>query len=218
MFGKGKVGKALETLNQYLTELDQVTNVQQGNTWKATLRDSLSIYIGPDSAILTRLDNLFFTTKESYVPESRNVVGIFTRHVYQESNKDAFKDLIRSAIRHIESNGLYFNPAKSNFLHAFNNAQIIGGIVVAVGTIFGVGNYLGKFEKEREIIQLGKTIDSKDQYIKELEDGQNAELKTLRIQVSNHQETYEKIYKENEELKTENEKQKKEIETLKKRR
>jgi hypothetical protein len=217
MFKNRKVVKAINTLNQYLTELDLVTNVQQGNTWKATLRDTLSIYIGPDSSILTRLDNLYFTTKESYVPQGKNVIGVLTRHVYKESNKETFKDLIKNAIRHIESNGIYVNPLKTNFLHALNNGQIIGGIFVAAGTIFGIGNYLGKFEKEREIIQLGKTIDSKEQYIKELEDEQNAELKTLKIQVSNHQETYEKIYKENEELKTENERQKKEIEILKKR-
>lgn len=210
-----KKSTAIKTLNQHLLDLENVANVQQGNTWKASLRDLLGIYVGPDSAILNRLDNLYFTRKESYVPDG-NIIGIFYRHIYEDSKKESFRHLIRNAISHVESNGLHVNRISSNFLSGFNNAQIIGAIVVAAGTIYGIGNYLGKFEKEREIIQLGKTIDSKDSYINELEDGQNAELRTLNIENTNLKTTYEKVYKENEGLKSENDRLANENRKLKK--
>ena len=66
--------------------------------------------------------------------------------------KENFKDLIQNAIKHIESNGIYKNESIKNFLSGFNNKELIGGIVVGIGIIFGIGNSIGKLEKEREII------------------------------------------------------------------
>jgi cell division protein FtsB len=193
-----KKRKAIDILNRHLTELNTVTTVQQGNTWKASLKDTLDINIGPESSISTRLDDLHFTRKEAYIP--KGVRGVFDKHVYDETKKEHFRHLIENAIRHIESNGVYVNHSKSNFLSGFDNAQIIGGIVVAAGSLFAVGNYLGKFEKEREIIQLNKDIDSRDEQIKMYEEGRDSEMNTIRIENKNLKDTYEKIYNKNDSL------------------
>jgi hypothetical protein len=192
-----KTKKALEILNRQLKELNIVTNVLQGNTWKASLKDTLNIYIGPGSSISTRLDSLYFTNNEQIVSD----FGVFDNHVYDDSNKENFRHLISNAIKHIESNGIYTNTTLNNFLGGFNNTEIISGIVVGAGILLGIGSYLGRFEKEREIIQLNKTIDSKDAQINELESGQNAELNTYRIENKNLKDTYQNIYEENERLK-----------------
>lgn len=209
-----KKKKAIEILNRHLTELNSVTTVQQGNTWKASLKDTVDLYVGPDSSISIRLNDLHFTRKESYVP--KGVIGVFERHVYDEANKEHFKHLIENAIRHLESNGIYVNHSKSNFLSGFNTAQIIGGIVVAVGSIFGIGNYLGKFEKEREIIQLNKDIDLREGKIKMYEENRDSEINTMRIENKNLKDTYEKIYNKNDSLTTVVENLKTEIKKLKK--
>jgi hypothetical protein len=192
-----KSEKAIQTLNRHLIELENVTNVFQGNNWKASLRDSLNLYIGPESSISTRLDKLYFSRRESVMSED----GVFDVNVYEDSNKENFRHLIANAINHIESNGLYKIKSRNNFLGGFSNTEIISGLVVGVGIIITVSIYLGRFEKEREIIELQKTIDKKDQNIKELEEGQNAELKTLKIENKNLWDTYHKLYDENENLK-----------------
>ena len=158
MFNKSK--KAIETLNRQLSELDSISNVRQGNNWKASLKDTLDLYIGPDSSLSTRLDGLYFTLKESYVPEG--VIGVFTNHVYDESLKENFKDLINNAIKHIQSNGIFKDSARKNFLGQFGNTEIISGLVVAAGIIYGIGNYFGKLEKDREVFQSEKLKEKMD--------------------------------------------------------
>lgn len=44
-------------------------------------------------------------------------------NVYDNSMKENFKDLIKKAINHIETNGVYKNESKKNFLSSFNNAR-----------------------------------------------------------------------------------------------
>lgn len=188
---------AIKTLNRHLVELDDVTNVLQGNTWKASLKDTINIYIGSDSSISTRLDNLYFTRKDQVVSEA----GVFDMNVYDDSNKDNFRHLISNAIKHIESNGLFKNKLGNNFLSGFNNSQVISGIVAGAIFIFGMGSYFGKFEKEREIIEMNKTFDSLNLKIKELEDTESLELKNLRIENKNIWDTYYKVLDENEKLK-----------------
>lgn len=164
MFNKTK--KAIDTLNRQLNELSSITNVKQGNNWKASLKDTLNLYVGPQSSISQRLDGLYFTRKETYVPHG--VIRIFTNHVYDETKKENFKDLIQNAIKYIQSNGIYKNDSKRNFLGSFNNTEIISGIVVSIGLIYGVGNYFGKLEKDREIYQIEKQNETLEDKIKQL--------------------------------------------------
>jgi hypothetical protein len=154
MFNKSK--KAIRILNKHMTDLGPITNVLQGNTWKASLKDTLNLYIGSESSISKRLDEIYFTRKESRV--SPGIIGIFTENVYDDSQKENFKDLIQSAIKHIESNGVYKNESRKNFLGGFSNTEIISGIVVSIGIVFGIGNYLGKLEKDRQIIESESKI------------------------------------------------------------
>lgn len=192
-----KSKKAIASLNRHLLELDTVTNVLQGNTWKASLKDTLNIFIGPDSSISTRLDKLYFTRREEVVSE----VGVFGLNVYDDSNKENFRHLIQNAIKHIESNGVYKNKFGNNFLSELSNSQIISGLAGVAVFIFGAGNYFGKFEKEREIIEMNKTFDSLNLRIKELKETESLELKNLRVENKNIWEIYHKILNENEKLK-----------------
>ena len=105
---------------------------------------------------------------------------------------------------------------RSNLLSRFNDAQLVSGIVFAIGAIFWAGYYFGTFENKREIIQLDRIINSKDDSIRELEEGQNAELKTLRIDNKNLNATYEIVSQENKGLKKENDRLTKENQKLKK--
>lgn len=173
MFNKSK--KAIETLNRQLSELDSISNVRQGNNWKASLKDTLDLYIGPDSSLSTRLDGLYFTRKESYVPEG--VIGVFTNHVYDESLKENFKDLINNAIKHIQSNGIFKDSARKNFLGQFGNTEIISGLVVAAGIIYGIGNYFGKLEKDREVFQSEKLKEKMESQIQNLQSEKNLMIK-----------------------------------------
>jgi len=151
-----KSKKAIASLNKHLNDIDSVSNVQEGNTWKAALKDTINLYIGENSSISQRLDKLYFTRKETYVPDG--IIGIFTDHVYDESKKQNFKDLILSAIKYIEQNGVYRNPNNKNFLNHFGNAEIISGAVFIILLVFGIGNYFGKLEKDREIMQTETKI------------------------------------------------------------
>lgn len=151
-----KSKKAIASLNKHLFDIASVSNVQEGNTWKAALKDTINLYIGDNSSISQRLDNLYFTRKETYVP--KGVIGAFTNHVYDESLKQNFKDLISSAIKHIEQNGVYENPDKKNFLNHFGNTEVISGAAFVILLVFGIGNYFGRLEKDREIIQIESKI------------------------------------------------------------
>ncbi|MDJ1502044.1 hypothetical protein [Xanthocytophaga agilis] len=154
MWSKSK--KAITALNKYLSDIDSISNVQEGNTWKAALKDTINLYTGNNSSISQRLDKLYFTREEhSTVP---GVIGIFKDYVYDDSKKQNFKDLILFAIKHIESNGIYKSPDKKNLLHHFGNTEVISGAAFVILLVFGIGNYFGKLEKEREIIQTENKI------------------------------------------------------------
>lgn len=151
-----KTKKAKAVLNKHLESINSVSNVQEGNNWKASLKDTINLYIGENSSISQRLDIIHFTRLEQYtVP---GVIGILDKHVYDESQKQNFKNLISNAIIHIESNGIYKNPNKGNLLSSFSNAELISGIVVAFGIIFGIGNYFGKHDKDRESLRNEEQI------------------------------------------------------------
>lgn len=144
--------KVIRILNQLLIEIDAITGTKQGNNWKSKLKDVLNLYLGEKSEISKRLDKLYFTRKEVYtVP---NIIGVFDENVYDDSKKQDFKDLIKNAIQYVESNGVYKNPEKRNFLASFSNVEVISGIVFAVGIMFAIGNYFGRLEKDSEVNEL----------------------------------------------------------------
>jgi hypothetical protein len=160
MFNKSK--KAIATLNKHLGDLDSISNIQEGNTWKAALKDTINLYIGDNSSISQRLDKIYFT-KQIHSTVS-NVIGIFTDHVYDDTLKQNFKDLISSAIKHIDSNGVYKSHDKKNILHHFGNAEVISGAAFVVILVYGIGNYFGKLEKDREIMQTETKIKNAETY------------------------------------------------------
>ncbi|WP_179318022.1 hypothetical protein [Winogradskyella undariae] len=149
-----KIKKAIDFLKTKSLELDKIKNVQQGNTWKASLQASLTSYLGTDSVIISRLENLYFTKRIS----SNNSNVISSRNVYDENKKDNFKNLIESAISHIETHGILENKKKGNMFESFNNAQLIGGLFVAGTLVFGIGNFVGKIEKDREIVETNNKL------------------------------------------------------------
>jgi hypothetical protein len=170
--------RAIKVLNSLLTELDTISNVNQGNTWKASLKDVLDLYIGAESSISNRLAELYFTRKESSVVPG--VIGIFYNHIYDESKKDAFKTLVKNAINYINSNGVHKTAYKGNFLGVFTTSELIGGIVGAIVIVFGIGNYFGKLERDREIIQYEERIKEGEQ--RDIES--RKEIEALKHQIS----------------------------------
>jgi hypothetical protein len=154
MFNKKK--EAITVLNSLLTEIDSIADVKQGNNWKSKLKDTLNLYVGESSAISKRLDDLYFTRKETRA--YTNAIGLYDVHIYDENLKEDFRNLIRNAINYVQSNGVYKNPDKKNFLHSFGNAEIISGTAFVILLVFGIGNYFGKLEKDREIMQTETKI------------------------------------------------------------
>ncbi|MFN7100859.1 MAG: hypothetical protein ACK4M4_10845, partial [Flavobacterium sp.] len=177
-----KSEKAIKALRIKCSELSEIKNVQQGNTWKASLKDSLISYLGNDSAIITRLEDLYFTKKT--VSDSPDVISLV--NVYDESKKENFKNLIDNSISHIQTHGVFEVKTSGNFLKDFNNTQLISGLFVAVTLIFGIGRFVGGIEKEREIIEVKNEIEStKTKLQKETENNENLKkeinlLKTLK--------------------------------------
>lgn len=154
MFNKKK--EAIKVLNGLLTEIDTITDVKQGNNWKSKLKDTLNLYVGENSAISKRLDDLYFTRKETKVYD--RTIGFYEVHIYDESLKEDFRNLIRNAVDYLQSNGVYKNPDKKNFLYSFGNAEIISGTAFVILLVFGIGNYFGKLEKDREVMQTETKI------------------------------------------------------------
>jgi hypothetical protein len=154
MFDKNK--EAIKVLSILLTEIDSIADVKQGNNWKSKLKDTLNLYVGESSAISKRLDHLYFTRKETRA--HTNAIGLYDVHIYDDTLKEDFRNLIRNAINYVQSNGVYKNPDKKNFLHSFDNAEIISGTVFVILLVFGIGNYFGKLEKDREIMQTETII------------------------------------------------------------
>ena len=175
-----KSQKAIETLKAKSLQLNEIQNVQQGNTWKAALKDSLISYLGNDSAIINRLEDLHFTKRVS--SNSPNVIS--STNVYDDSKKENFKNLISNAISQIETHGIFKNKTKGNILNSFNNAQLIGGLFVAATLIFGVGKFFGNLEKEREITETHNDIQLiKEKYQQAVEINQNLkrEIESLKV-------------------------------------
>ena len=156
-----KSSKAIKTLQQKITELNLIADVRQGNNWKASLKDSIELYIGKDSSISKRLDELYFTRRETKVVSG--VIGIFEEHIFDASKKEDFKHLIQNTINHIKSNGLYKPLTKKNFLGGFNDTEIISGIVGAILIVYGIGHYFGNLEMEREIIESESKLKKSDE-------------------------------------------------------
>lgn len=185
-----KSSKAIKTLQQKLTELNLITDVRQGNNWKASLKDSIELYVGKDSSISKRLDELHFTRKETKVVSG--ITGIFEDHIYDVSKKEDFKHLIENTINNIKSNGLFKSPNKNNFLGGFNNAEIISGILTSILIMYGIGHYFGNLEKEREIIESESKLKKSDEksisYEKENEK-LNAENNSLKSKIENNSAT-----------------------------
>ena len=154
MFDKKK--EAIKVLSNLLTEIDSIADVKQGNNWKSKLKDTLNLYIGESSAISKRLDDLYFTRKETRA--YTNAIGLYDVHIYDDTLKEDFRNLISNAINYVQSNGVYKNPDKKNFLHSFGNAEIISGTAFVILLVFGIGNYFGKLEKYREIMQTESKI------------------------------------------------------------
>jgi len=154
MFNKKK--EAIKVLSSLLTEVDSIADVKQGNNWKSKLKDTLNLYVGDSSAISKRLDDLYFTRKETR--EYTNAIGLYDVHIYDDTLKEDFRNLIRNAINYVQDNGVYKNPDKKNFLHSFGNAEIISGTAFVILLVFGIGNYFGKLEKDREIMQTETKI------------------------------------------------------------
>ncbi len=154
MFNKKK--EAIKVLSTLLTEVESIADVKQGNNWKSKLKDTLNLYLGDSSAISKRLDDLYFTRKETRA--YTNAIGLYEVHIYDDTLKEDFRNLIRNAINYVQDNGVYKNPDKKNFLHSFVNAEIISGTAFVILLVFGIGNYFGKLEKDREIIQTETKI------------------------------------------------------------
>lgn len=151
-----KSKKAITSLNKHSEVLDAITNVQEGNTWKASLKDTVNLYIGNDSSISQRLDKLYFTKKEHSTVDG--FIGVFTDNVYEESKKQNFKNLIAAAITHIELNGVCKNPNKSNLLQSFGNTEIISGAAFIILLSFGIGHYFGKKDNDKESLRIEQRL------------------------------------------------------------
>ena len=160
-----KSKKAISSLKKHLNDIDAISSVQEGNTWKASLKDTINLYIGEHSSITQRLDKLYFTRKEHSTVEG--VIGIFTDHVYDDTKKQNFKNLIETSIKHIEANGIYKNPDKKNILQSFSNAEVISGLVFIILLVFGIGNYFGRIERDKDSLRT-------EDKIKELEKENNS--------------------------------------------
>jgi hypothetical protein len=178
MFDKKK--EAINVLSNLLTEIDSIADVKQGNNWKSKLKDTLNLYVGESSAISKRLDDLCFTRKETRA--YTNAIGLYEVHIYDDTLKEDFRNLIRNAINYVQSNGIYKNPDKKNFLHSFGNAEIISGTAFVILLVFGIGNYFGKLEKDREIMQT-------ETKIKDIEN----ENRALNIEKNNLKQTNDSL-------------------------
>jgi hypothetical protein len=146
-----KTDKAIIVLHNKKTALDNINNVNEGNTWKTSLRASFQLYLGNDSPFLNRLDSLYFTRKVQ--TGAKGYLGAVTENIFDHNLKNNFKSLLDNAIEHVKSHGLYKNPLRNNFLSNYNNTQILSGAFILAGIIFGSGVFKGKLDTDREIIE-----------------------------------------------------------------
>lgn len=173
-----KSNHAIKILNEKKAKLDNIHNVLEGNTWKASLEASLILYLGESSVIITRLKDLYFTKR---VPAGTNYLGgTKSVAVFDDNNKNNFKDLIDNSIQHIQSHGLYKNPSKNNFLSEFNNAQIFGSLFIVAGSILSAGIFIGKLDSE---MQINKVVNEKlleKKYIDTIKTTEKLKVETLK--------------------------------------
>ncbi len=175
-----KSQKAIQALKTKSLELNEIRNVQQGNTWKASLKDSLVSYLGNNTSIINRLEDLYFTKRVS--SNSPNVIS--STNVYDDSKKENFKNLIDNAISHIETHGILEVKTKGNFLISFNNVELISGLFVVATLIFGIGRFVGGIEKEREIIEVNNAnqlTKAKYQQVIKINENLKQEISLLKV-------------------------------------
>lgn len=149
-----KKTNAIKVLNASKKQLDAIQNVQQANTWKASLKASLTLYLGSDSAIVTRLESLHFTKKVTIPKKTYMGNGTTSENIYDDSKKENFKNLIDNSIQYINSHGLFKDQTKKNWLSNFNNVEMNSGLLVVTTIIFASGNYKGNLDKEIEISEI----------------------------------------------------------------
>ena len=147
-----KKSNAIKVLNESKQQLNSIQNVQQANTWKASLKASLIIYLGQSSAIVSRLESLHFTKKVAL--SNKTYLGTGSENIYDDSKKENFRNLIDNSIQYINSHGLFKDQTKKNWLSNFNNVELNSGLIVVAGIIFTIGNYKGNLDKEREITEI----------------------------------------------------------------
>lgn len=69
---------------------------------------------------------------------------------------------------------------------SFDNAQLIGGLFVGATLVFGIGNFIGKIEKDREIVETNnklQSLEEKYQNLIETNKSLKIENDTLKIKL-----------------------------------
>lgn len=160
---------AIEALNELLSDLDLVSSIPEGDTWKSRLKDTLTLYCGDNSEISKRLDKLFFFRHVLKKYEGKSFRTTSTIPVYDESKKESFRDLINNAISYIQANGVMSSVKKNNLLSEFSNETLIGALIFIIGTSLALGNYFGKLEKDKEIIEANLRLRDVEKENKDLQ-------------------------------------------------
>lgn len=149
---KNNTKRAIKAFKNYLAEIDNITDSKTGNTWKAKVGDTLVLYLGKESSLVVRLENLHFTDKQTHVMD--RAIGFYDTYTFNPANKENFKNLINSVIHYIEHNGVEDDYLRTNFLSQFNTVQILGGILIVGNIVFWSGSFLGSTQKDREIMKM----------------------------------------------------------------
>lgn len=89
--------------------------------------------------------------------------------MYDESKKESFRDLINNAISYIQANGVMSSVKKNNLLSEFSNETLIGALIFIIGTSLALGNYFGKLEKDKEIIEANLRLRDVEKENKDLQ-------------------------------------------------
>src|SRR5688572_4506138 len=164
--------KALNIFNKYKAEIDSISNIQEANTWKAKVLDSIKIYLGGESSLYTRFQESYFTVKQP-IPK-RPIPGVIDltvsyAHVYDDSLKANFNTLVQNIIDHISLNGTQQDYVRTNFLSSFSTTTIIGGLFSGATIIFFIGRFVGATEKDREVYKMESQVEAIQSQKNELE-------------------------------------------------
>jgi cell division protein FtsB len=71
-------------------------------------------------------------------------------------------------------------------LHSFSNAEIISGIVFVILLVFGIGNYFGRIEKDKESLRTDeqlKKIENENISLRHTNDSLRQIVKNLDIKL-----------------------------------